>query len=83
MARVMIELDEAQEQRLQEIAAAEQRSEEDLCREAVEQFLKSHIHLDAEPSADPYEPLMKMIGLVEEGPTDASVHHDLRPGEEE
>jgi hypothetical protein len=82
MARVMIELDAAQEQRLQEIAAAEQRSEEDLCREAVEQFLSSHAHLDAEPSTDPYEPFRKMIGLVKEGPTDASEHHDLRPGEE-
>jgi hypothetical protein len=28
-----------------------------------------------------FEPLYRMIGLAEQGPVDASVHHDLRPEE--
>ncbi|MEN3001390.1 MAG: hypothetical protein ABDI19_06060 [Armatimonadota bacterium] len=32
-------------------------------------------------SDDAYAPLYQLIGLVEQGPEDASVYHDIRPGE--
>jgi hypothetical protein len=81
MPKMSIELTADQERKLREIAAAERKSEEELCLEAVEGFLKARGCADVQ-APDRYEPLRKMIGLVKEGPTDASVHHDLRPGEE-
>lgn len=82
MARVTIELDSEQERRLQEIAVARQMTEQALFLEALERLLRSYEE-HAEPlPADPYNPLLRMIGLARGGPTDSSVYHDLRPGEE-
>ncbi len=37
---------------------------------------------DAEElSQKDYTPLYQLIGMVPEGPTDASIHHDIRPEE--
>jgi hypothetical protein len=82
MPRIVIELDTSQQRRLQAIASAERKSEADLCLEAVERFLQARERAVADTDSDAYEPLRKMIGLVKEGPTDASVHHDVRPGDE-
>jgi len=32
-------------------------------------------------AGDAYAPLYQLIGLVEQGPEDASIHHDVRTGE--
>ena len=81
MASVTIELDREMEEVLEEIAASEQKSAQDLCREAVEQFLRERGPLTRGPESDRYSALRRMIDLVKDGPTDASIHHDLRPGE--
>jgi hypothetical protein len=81
MASVTIELDRELEEVLEEIAASEQKSAQDLCREAVERFLRERDPRARGPESDRYSVLRRMIGLVKEGPTDASIHHDLRPGD--
>jgi hypothetical protein len=84
MARLTIELDGEQKRRLQEIAAARQMTEQALFLEALDRLLRSYEERRVEPAdaEDPYAPLLEMIGLVKGGPTDASVYHDLRPGED-
>lgn len=83
MTRIVIELDADQQERLQRIAEAERRSPQELGREAVEQFLRSRAIPSSGPSSDPYAALRAMVGLVKGGPTEASIHHDRRPGEDE
>lgn len=82
MAKLTIELDGDQERRLEAIAAARQMTEQALVLEALEQLLRSHEEDDEPRPGDPYQPLLEMIGLAKGGPTDASVYHDYRPGEE-
>jgi hypothetical protein len=81
MTTVSIELDDDQGRRLRELAAAVQKSEQDLCREALEQYLENQAASGREPSPERYAAFKKMIGLVKDGPTDSSVVHDLRPGD--
>lgn len=82
MAQLTIELDEKQERLLEEIAATEQRSAEELCLEALDRFLQTRRSPLREAGQDPYEPLLKMIGLAGKGgPTDSSIYHDIRPGD--
>jgi hypothetical protein len=81
MISVTIELDQDLEEVLEKIAACEQKSAQDLCREAVVQFLRERVSPDRLPHRDRYAAFRKMIGLVKKGPTDASVHHDFRTGE--
>jgi hypothetical protein len=82
MSEVIIELDAEQEKLLQEIAQKEHRSAQDLCREAVADFLQARGRLNRNPPANSYEALEKMIGLAKNGPTDASIYHDLRPDDD-
>jgi hypothetical protein len=82
MSKVTIELDSDQIGRLQELAASEQKTEEELCQEAVQHFLAAHALRQNGPTSDGYNSLSKMIGLVEDGPADASIQHDLRTGDE-
>lgn len=84
MTRVLIELDEHQTRDLQELANAERRSTEDLCREAIANFLRNRIDsTSTHGPADRYSAFRKMIGLVKAGPTDASGRHDRRPEDPE
>ena len=77
MSKLQIELDAEQERQLREIAAIENRSEQDLCEEAIGSFLRYHaVRTESPPTGD--NPLLKLIGMVKEGPTDSSIYHDLR-----
>jgi Ribbon-helix-helix protein, copG family len=82
MATVSIELNDEQARRLRELAAAAQRSEQDLCREALQQYLEGHLGSDGVTAPFGYAALRAMIGLVKDGPTSLSVEHDFKPGEE-
>ena len=75
MTRIVVELDEAQDRLLQRRAAEERRTPQDLCREALLRYLVG----GSSEESDRYEPFRRMIGLVADGPTDASIRHDLRP----
>jgi hypothetical protein len=81
MTRVTIELDREFEEALQGAAASEHKSAQDLCREVVEGFLRQRLAQARGPETDPYSPMRKMIGMIKQGPTDASIHHDWRAGE--
>jgi plasmid stability protein len=81
MATVSIELDEGQARRLKELAAAARRSEQDLAREALQQYLQSHERRDKETGSIGFAALRAMIGLVKDGPSGLSLEHDLRPGD--
>lgn len=79
MASIVIHLGYQLEKQLQEVASTEGVSVEQLCTRAVTDLLRRHA--DSVPGAsdeDPYAPLQRMVGLVREGPADASVRHDLR-----
>jgi hypothetical protein len=78
MATVTIELDDETARLLWDLAAAENRSTQDVCLEALDRFLKSQGRIAQTPVADRHASLRKMIGLVKEGPTDASIVHDKR-----
>ena len=82
MTKVCIELDEEQAQRLRELASVVRKSEQDLCREALESYLQGHERPMRGAGPKGYAALRQMIGLVVDGPTDMSVVHDLRPGDE-
>ncbi|MCX7924679.1 MAG: hypothetical protein N2554_02585 [Fimbriimonadales bacterium] len=50
----------------------------------VGEVLEIEVHLggkELSPPEDAYAPLYQLIGLVERGPEDASIHHDFRPDE--
>jgi hypothetical protein len=79
MATVTIQLDEGQERKLHALAAASKRSEQDLCREAVEEYLGKQDNVASNGAPDAQAALRKMIGLVPDGPMDASARHDVRP----
>jgi hypothetical protein len=82
MAQLTIELDAEQEKLLEEIAATEHRSAEELCLEALDTFLQSRRTPANGAGKDPYAAFRKMIGLAGEGgPTDSSIYHDFRPGD--
>lgn len=36
---------------------------------------------ESEPNTEAFAPLYQLIGLAPEGPKDASIFHDIRPGE--
>ncbi len=79
--RVTIELDREFEEALKGVVASEHKSAQDLCREVVEGFLRQRLAQARSPETDRYSAMRKMIGMVKEGPTDASIHHDWRAGE--
>ena len=81
MTKVYIELDEEQAQRLRELASVVRKSEQDLCREALEAYLQGYEWPTRGAGPKGHAALRKMIGLVVDGPTDMSVVHDLRPGD--
>jgi hypothetical protein len=81
MTTLSIELDDDQGRRLRELAAAVQKSEQDLCREALDQYLQIQGRWDRERGPERYVAFEKMIGLVKDGPSDSSVVHDPRPGD--
>jgi hypothetical protein len=81
MATVSIELDDEQVRRLKELAAASRRSEQDLAREALQEYLQSHGHPGGETGPIGSAALRAMIGLVQDGPAGLSLEHDLRPGD--
>ena len=82
MASVTIELDDATERLIRSIADDEQRSTQEICLEALDQLVQSRKRMNREGRRDPHPALLAMIGLVKQGPTDASVTHDIRPGDE-
>jgi predicted DNA-binding protein len=82
MATVSIELDEDQSRRLRELSATVRRPEQELCREAVQRYLESQERSAGKDANAGYDALRAMIGLVKQGPSDLSVAHDLRPGDQ-
>jgi hypothetical protein len=78
MATVTIELDDETARLLRDLAAAESRSTQEVCLEALDRFLHSQGRTPRAPVADRHSALRKMIGLVKEGPSDASIVHDQR-----
>ena len=66
---------------LEGVAASEHKSAQELCREVVEGFLRQRLAQARSPETDRYSAIRKMIGMVKEGPTDASIHHDCALGE--
>ncbi len=78
MDTVRIELNRELMTVLEGVAAAEQRSAQEICREAVEEYLHRH----EPPVADRSSPLRRMIGFIKEGPTDTSKSHDRRDGDD-
>jgi len=81
MTRVTIELEREFEEALKGVAASEHKSAQDLCREVVEGFLRQRLAQAQRHETDRYSAMRKMIGMVKEGPMDASIHHDWRAGE--
>jgi hypothetical protein len=79
MSKVILELEDDWKRRLTERAVSESRSEEELLRDAVREYLGIVDTNGHESNTDPYDPLRRMIGLTSQGPSDASIHHDLRP----
>jgi len=78
MATVSIELNDEQARMLRELAVKAQRSEQDLCRDALEQFLQRHPFPYGGTSPVGRAALKAMIGLVKDGPKDLSIQHDHR-----
>jgi len=78
MSSVTIEIDEETERLLRDVAEIERRTAQEVCVEALNQFLQSRGGRDP----DRYSAFREMIGLVKDGPTDSSVVHDIRPGDE-
>ena len=76
MTRVTIELNREFEEALEGVAASEHKSVQDLCREVVEGFLRQRLAQARGPETDRYSAMRKMIGMVKEGPKDASIQHD-------
>lgn len=81
MSTLSIELDEEQARRLRDLAAEVRRPEQELCREALEQYLREHREPGRGKSLIGRSALQAMIGLVKDGPTNLSVEHDHRPGD--
>ena len=79
---ILVELEREEEQRLRDLAEREKRPAEDLCRDLVRAYLESRAPAPTNASRDPYTSLRAMIGLAGGGPTDSSVCHDIRPGED-
>ena len=80
MASVTIELDREFEEALKGVAASEHKSAQDLCREVVEGFLRQRLVQTRISDRDRYSAMRKLIGMVKDGPIDASIHHDYGPG---
>lgn len=79
MSRLVLELPPEQRERLQAVANAQQRSEEEICIEALDQFLQNAEPVEPGRDSEARELLLGLIGLVKDGPTDASIYHDIRP----
>lgn len=82
MQQVMIRINEEWEHRLKEKAAAEHRTEEEIVLEAIRRYLHPAESDPGKTAIQPYEPLRRMIGLIKDGPTEASVRHDWREGDD-
>jgi hypothetical protein len=84
MSSLVIELDDRRSAQLRRLAEERRRGPRDLAREAVEHFLEEGggVPSPVVDAADPFAPLRAMIGLVPDGPSDASTHHDTRPGDD-
>ena len=72
MKRKQIYLDEESEKGLKELTIRKNVSEAFLVREAVAQYLAA----ENESIKKKRNPLLEMIGLFKDGPTDGSVNHD-------
>jgi hypothetical protein len=85
MSNLIISLEPDQMRRLQDLAAAERRTPEDLGREALSHFLAAHPAgvEPVGPRADRHAALRAMIGLAKGGRADSSVRHDWRPEDED
>lgn len=85
MDHLTIELDDDLRRRLDQLAASERTSPQELVKEALRRFVADRgwpANLGP-PDADPYAPLRAMIGLASGGRTDSSIYHDYRPGDDE
>ncbi len=75
MPEVIIELDEEQEKRLDELAAEERRTKQQLAKAAVDEYLRQHPRQRAADPEAGWEALMSIVGIAD-GPPDSSVNHD-------
>lgn len=69
MRRKQIYLDEEQDRRIKLLARKDMRTESEVIREALGEYLSRR-----DPPGD--GPLAGLIGIVEGGPADGSVNHD-------
>ena len=81
MTKLVLELDTERERRLRNAAAHTHKSEAEVCRDALDSYLRGQPEEDEPLSEEAYEPFMKMIGMVKDGPVDGSIYHDVRPGD--
>lgn len=84
MEQLTIEIDADLRSRLDALAASERTSTQELARRALTRLVADRKRPvpPGPPDDDPYAPLRAMIGLVSDGPSDLSVNHDCRPGDE-
>ena len=75
MAELTIQLTDDQDRRLDELASEERRTKQQLVREAVDNYLKGTA-VETNVYSDPYEPLMRIIGIGRSGKSDGSLKHD-------
>ncbi len=83
MSHLTIELEAELGDRLDELAASERKSPQELATEAIRRFVAERKRPVTTVDADPYAPLRAMIGLAKGGRSDSSIHHDYRPGDDE
>lgn len=77
MAKVTLELDEDLQKRLSDSARREDKTAEEIVLEALLRYLSPREE-PVDPPRNLYRPLLRMVGLAEEGPVDSSVRHDSR-----
>ena len=72
MTTITIEIDDETVRLLSDLASSEQRSSQDVYREALTLFLRSRKPAAPGSIADRHAAFRKMIGLVKGSPTDSS-----------
>lgn len=81
MPTLTIDLDRDLEKAVHRVAGEEAKTDQEVCLDAVRAYIEARPQSNGTLTDADFEPLRKMIGLVEHGPKDGSTHHDYRPGD--
>ena len=76
MVELTVELEDEQEKRLEELAAEERRTKQQLARQVIEGYLKAHPENREVSEEEGCEAFARIAGIASGGPPDASVNHD-------